>query len=575
MTTTAIYCRVSGPGQRNTTSLPEQERLCREHAATLGWPVSEQHVYHEVMGGEDLYRPQMDRLWESIIRHEIDAVVIDVLDRLSRDEGDVGAFFHHCDRYGVHIEIASEDIDESESGRNMRTLAGMMARMERADIRRRTQRGRRARTALGKLFTTSYPLYGYLFADEDTKAAYVVDPETAPIVQRIYAAVAEGIPIRTLAKQLEAEGIPTPGMVLASRGQLPKGKPVSAYWRHGSITRILHTPAYVGRHSINRWQTESIKTRPAETGITRKVRNQHERAFDDPARVFVPLSVCPALVSEELGARAAARMVITKNASAGRNPDPLATLWRGMSRCGHCGGPLHTGKTSAGGRRYRCDNIQVDGETGHRKRCPGGVVTMTATNLDPVGWGDVVEWLSNEKNMARLLKDWQDTRAQGERSIASRLNAADAQLATLRAKMNALTEAVSEQGNREARQALQEKLSQVGEQLTREQVKRERLLSEAVDASAYVEASHDVAAWARLVAKSAASFTEEEKRECLRALGAEVEVWRADYVHPDGWGQRYKITLNFVGFSGGGQATILPQGSQRKTAQPAIVTRAS
>ena len=60
MTRTAIYCRVSTPGQKNTTSLPEQDRLCRETVASLGWEVSEAHVYHEVEGGEDLYRPCMD-----------------------------------------------------------------------------------------------------------------------------------------------------------------------------------------------------------------------------------------------------------------------------------------------------------------------------------------------------------------------------------------------------------------------------------------------------------------------------------------------------------------------------------
>ena len=80
---TAIYCRVSSPGQKNTTSLPEQERINREHAAQLGWEVSEAHVYHEVEGAEDLYRPQMDRLWEAITAREIDAVVIDVTDRLA------------------------------------------------------------------------------------------------------------------------------------------------------------------------------------------------------------------------------------------------------------------------------------------------------------------------------------------------------------------------------------------------------------------------------------------------------------------------------------------------------------
>jgi site-specific DNA recombinase len=179
MTRTAIYCRVSTPEQKNTTSLPEQERLCREKAAQVGYEVSEAHVYHEIESGSDLYRPEIERLWAAIERHEIDALVIDVLDRLSRDEGDVGAVYHHADRHGVTIELASEDRDETEKGRMMRTLSGMVARMERADIMRRTQRGRRARAARGDLFPASVPLYGYLWADEQ-HTAYIPDPETVP-----------------------------------------------------------------------------------------------------------------------------------------------------------------------------------------------------------------------------------------------------------------------------------------------------------------------------------------------------------------------------------------------------------
>jgi hypothetical protein len=54
----------------------------------------------------------------------------------------------------------------------------------------------------------------------------------------------------------------------------------------------------------------------------------------------------------------------------------------------------------------------------------------------------------------------------------------------------------------------------------------------------------------RVVAAEADTFTREEQRDCLRILGAVVTVWRADYVHADGWPQRYRITLNFTGFSG-------------------------
>src|SRR5260221_8381967 len=252
---TAIYCRVSSPGKKNSTSLPEQERLNREHAAGLNWQVSEPHVYREVEGGEALYRPAMDRLWDAIQAHEVDGVIIDVLDRLSRDEGDQGAFYHHCDRYGVQVELASQDYDETEQGRTLRFIAGLHARMEHADIKRRTQRGRKARVAAGKMFVGAYPLYGYLWADPEKgqRTAYVVDPETAPIVVRIYEAVAAGVPIKRLALQLEAEGVPTPGQILAERGQLPTGRTCTAIWHRGTIHRILRHPAYGGQHGAYRW----------------------------------------------------------------------------------------------------------------------------------------------------------------------------------------------------------------------------------------------------------------------------------------------------------------------------------
>ena len=383
----AIYCRVSTPGQKNTTSLPEQERLCREHAVQLGWEVSEPHVYREVEGGEDLYRPCMDRLWDSIIHREIDAVVVDVLDRLSRDEGDQGAFYHHCDHYGVSVELACQDIDETENGRNLRTLSGMVARMERVDIRRRTQRGRKARAAEGKIFPSGFPLFGYLFADAD-KGRYIVDPETAPTVVRIFEAVADSVPIRRLVSQFDAEGVPTPGQVLVARGQFPAGRSATGlYWQPSVIRRILHHPAYWGRHGAYRYQKSTITERPANTGITRKVRRMTERAEDDSVRVALPASACPALVSPELASRVHARLSLSKAESAGCNPDPLATLWRGMAFCGHCGGHLHTAPTTLEtGRRYRCGRMLFDAQSRpegalfrwqihHRRQCsrPGSM----------------------------------------------------------------------------------------------------------------------------------------------------------------------------------------------------------
>jgi site-specific DNA recombinase len=569
MTRTAIYCRVSTPGQKDTTSLPEQERLSRAHAASLGWEVSEPHVYREVEGGADLYRPCMERLLNAVQAHEIDGLIIDVLDRLSRDEGDVGAVYYICDRHGVQIELANEDIDETQHGRNLRPLSGMMARMERDDIRRRTQRGRKARAAAGKLFPANVPLYGYLWATAE-RIAYVIDPETAPIVVRIYVMVADGIPIREVARILTAEGIPTPAQVLAARGMLPKvrdpesGELVErdvalSEWQPGTIGHILHHPAYVGQHSVNRYAVSAVKTRSPETGITRKEIKTRERAMDDPERIALPPSVCPALITPDLASRVQAQLSANKDAAAGNNPDPLATIWRGLAYCGHCGARMSTTKASWGKdaegqpqRRYRCSSVTDPG----RPVCLGGKFTINATTLDPAGWADVRAWLREPKNVERLMAEWEQKQQTSASTITSRLEAVNAQIAHLCGRMSDLAQDISETQRGESRDVLKEKLDELAAQLSRENGKRDELQREASEATDRTRDERDIRAWVCEVASHAENFTPLEQRVALRALGAEVTVWRGDYQHPDGWPQRYQIELTFTGFTG--QPVILP-----------------
>jgi DNA invertase Pin-like site-specific DNA recombinase len=553
---TAIYTRVSCPGQKDTTSLPEQQRLAREHAAALGWEVSEPHVYKEVEGGEDLYRPCMDRLWSAIERCEIDAVVIDVLDRLSRDEGDRGAFYHHCGRYGVAVELASEDIDESEQGRTLRTLTGIMAHMERVEIRRRTQRGRKARVASGKMFVGPFPLYGYLWADpkKGERTHYIPDTETWPIVVRIFEAVAAGVAIRQVARELETEGVPTPFEVLESRRMLPAGRTASPTWQRAQILRIIHHPAYCGEHSAYRWNNTSEKIRPVETGITRKIRRKRERDIEDRDRVALP-NACPALVSKELAARAQAQLAKNKENNPGRNVDPLETIFRGMTYCGRCGSKMHTAPGDKGRRYYCRARVQRNGSS-IPIACPGGAVSMLASVLDPAGWADMRAWLEKPENVERLLAEWAQEERESENSATSRIEAADATIKTLREKMSSLADTIAETGNRESRRVLQEKLDHYGERVTVEERKRERLLGEAHDAVEHAREEREVREWVKIVTERAATASHEEQVGVLRALGAHVTIWRADHVHDDGWPQRYKIVLHWTGFTG--QPVTLP-----------------
>jgi hypothetical protein len=206
--------------------------------------------------------------------------------------------------------------------------------------------------------------------EKSERTRYIKDPETWPIVVRIFTAIADGVPVLRLARELEAEGAPTPFQVLEARGQLPAGRTASPIWRRSQIRRIIHHPAYWGEHSAYRFQHTAIKIRPAETGITRKVWRVSERDVDNPDRVALP-DACPPLVSKELAERAQARLHQNKAESAGRNPDPLATLFRGMVVCGHCGGRMFTsarsGTSEGEGRLYKCSR-RADGGNLSRRR---------------------------------------------------------------------------------------------------------------------------------------------------------------------------------------------------------------
>jgi hypothetical protein len=261
-------------------------------------------------------------------------------------------------------------------------------------------------------------------------------------------------------------------------------------------------------------------------------------------------------VSLELAQAARARLTANKAESAGRNPDPLATIWRGIIICGHSGQHLYTSNRSDGyGRLYTCHSRRA-GPDGQPVLCPGGSVNANARVLDPAAWADVVAWLSDDANVTRLLADWDHERTRGADSLTSRLDALDATTATLRGKMANLAETIADTSDRESRAVLQATLDSYAAQVRTQGEKRAKLLQEAAQASEHAAQKVAVRQWVQLVATEAADFTPAEQVTILRALGAELTLWREDYMHPDGWPKRYKIVLHFTGFTG--QPVVLP-----------------
>jgi site-specific DNA recombinase len=383
-----------------------------------------------------------------------------------------------------------------------------------------------------------------------------VDPETAPVVIRIFNEIDDGVPLRQIARELEQEGIPTPFQILEARGQLPEGRTASPIWRRSQIQRMMHDPSYWGEHSAYRSKNTSEKVRSPSTGVVRKVRRRTERAMDDPDRVALP-DTCPALVSKELAERVAMQLEKNKENNPGRLTDPLETIWRGLAICGHCGRRMFTSPAPNGhGRRYNCGSRRGRNTDAVRAICPGGAFSIAAKVLDPSAWDDVRAWLHDEDNVRRLLAEWEQEERSVESSAMTRLEVVMANIKELRENMDNLTDSIAEQNSRGARQSLQEKLELRADQLRKEEVKRERLMAEASAAVDYAKDARDIREWVSTVAAHADNFTPLEKVTALRALGAQVTVWNKDHIHEDGRPQRYEITLQFTGFTG--QPVTLP-----------------
>ncbi len=208
-----MLLRVSTLAQEDNYSLPDQERHSRDHAAKMGYTIDERHIWND--GAQKSYtlnRPGLKAAIEAVRKGEIDVLVTARYDRLSRVQLQQAVVIYEVEQlYGGKVESADprEQFGEGSAGALLRSIHAWRAEQERELITLRTQGGRKARAQSGKLIPTRFPLYGYLWADPDAKhgkTRYIIDPETAPIVQRIFADALRGIPMRRIANESHQRG---------------------------------------------------------------------------------------------------------------------------------------------------------------------------------------------------------------------------------------------------------------------------------------------------------------------------------------------------------------------------------
>jgi site-specific DNA recombinase len=188
-------------------------------------------------------REGWQRLLADLRAGAFDVLVLWETTRGSREPIDWFTLLNTCRNRGVLIHVVSDDRTyDPRRARDYKDLAtaGVDGAYETDRTSERVQRGHRA-AAKGGRPAMGQPPFGYR-RRYDPRTGELLgqepDPQTAPIVKRIFTDLARLVPITAVARALTAEGIRPPARVRDHR----EGRP----WEPTRVREIAKNPAYIG-----------------------------------------------------------------------------------------------------------------------------------------------------------------------------------------------------------------------------------------------------------------------------------------------------------------------------------------
>lgn len=311
----ALYARFSTDLQRQT-SIADQLRAARSRAAAEGWVVVAEHADEAVSGSVPVHRRAGGKsLLADALAARFDVLIVEGLDRLSRDVGEQDQVVKRLEYRGIRLIGTSDGYDTQAKGRKvMRVARGLVNELYLDDLRDKTHRGLAGQFSRG--FSAGGRSYGYGTERSSAGARMVIDEREAQHVRWIFEQAAAGRSPRSIVYELNARGI------ASARGGTWA---VSALV--GSAARglgLLQNELYIGRVIWNRRQW----LKDPETGARRYVpRPESEWQVREQPGLRI--------VSDELWRKTRAART-GRRESAGKR----ATLFGGLLRCAECGGAV-------------------------------------------------------------------------------------------------------------------------------------------------------------------------------------------------------------------------------------------
>ena len=210
----AIYARVSSDRQDVDLSISAQLKALREYAARNGYAVIKEFV-DEAESGRSTARPAF-REMISMARMKqppFQMILVWKLSRFARNREDSIIYKSLLRKQGIQIISINEPIEDTPTGHLMEGIIEVIDEFYSSNLAQDVIRGLRENASRG-FFNGSRPPFGYLrkkVKDGDKlRNTLDIDPDKAPIAQRIFRECNEGKGLKEITKSLNKDGIPAP-----------------------------------------------------------------------------------------------------------------------------------------------------------------------------------------------------------------------------------------------------------------------------------------------------------------------------------------------------------------------------
>ena len=490
--TAVLYVRVSTEEQTKGYSLQTQEERCREYAESKGYVVVERFL--DSQSGEDLNRPDLNRLFSYIIEHPVQVVVVYDTDRLSRGGPyQHGMIEHLLKKSHARIEYVRGDFNEaSPESQFSKMIQQTISWYENQQRRERVTRGKMAKARAGRVLVTGLPPTGYRFEDDQM----VIDEQEAELVRRVFRMYLEGYSFKKITEQFRAEGIPTKRDGPTTAKSAPTSRTM---WFPSTISRILHNRTYTGVWHYNK--TSSIKVKGK--------RNHKARTSAE----WLPIPV-PAIIDQETYDQA--QVIMQNNKILAKRNTKHEYLLRGLIQC-DCGYVCHA---NAQGDRptYRCPST-----TGGKIKPVCDVhFYKHADVVDDAVWRAITEILLDENNLRQAIRA-QRTQAQASvQPLEDRLEALQSTRQELERKLQALIDVFLDGSMPRSIAEGRKKLLTANLAALEEEEKRVR--GQMAAATLTPKAEESLLDVARAIRQGATELPFEEKRRIVMLLQVKVRV---------------------------------------------------